>query len=563
MELLKLYDYQEDCVNILDIKSKGIICLPTGTGKTLIQATIIANDIKNHPNEFRLYVINAPRIMLSYQLMKEVYSHLISSRIESRYMCVHSGGQADMEDLERIRIESNQDTDDNIPFSEIENGTSPSLIREMIIKSKNLNLPLVLFSTYNSAEQIERARLLIDVDIPDGVQEDFEEPILENFENEDLYLDDMRKWNKIQFYKNKIKFIGTSYDKIDIVMNDEAHYLIQERFYSILSVLKSDRCYFFTATTIHTPSDQGRGMNNVNSYGEVIYLMTPREAIEKGKMVRPRFQILLSNGTSYTMDDFETSIGVIIQESFLQHSYILKDIQPKVLVSVKGVNDIKRFFESKEYKRMILNGTEIYAVASDEYIGNNINGVHVTRQEFLKRLKNDGRNRSKRLIVLHYDILAEGIDVSGFTGILPLRTLGKAKFLQTFGRAARLDYIDRERLEKGEIKPNDLSEFMKPYAWIIVPAIIHENEDNKDHFANLVDEMRNYDFIPSEDIILTDDTNGLQTLTGPEGLNIMKKKSPKIGSYIERVQSEYEDERIANLSSEEFLDEVIKDLSSK
>lgn len=567
-----LYDYQSECVDILKFHNKGIVCLPTGTGKTLIQGTVIANDIIQHPNEFRLYVVNAPRIMLSYQLLKDIYTHLTENNIECRYMCVHSGGQADMEDLEKIRLESNQENDgEDIPFAQIESGTSSQKIRDMIIKSRNLNLPLILFSTYNSASRIELARLneIQEKEVIERME--YEKPKPEDFgfvdntwttkESEDNYLDTLRKWEKSEFYKNTHEFTEeTTYDNINIVMNDEAHYLIQERFYPILSTLHSNRCYFFTATTVQTPSDLGRGMNNSDSYGEIIYMMTPREAIERGKMVRPRFHFLFSKGATYTIDDFETSIGVIIQESFLQHSYVLKDIQPKILVSVKGVADIKRFKESREYSRMIRNGTDIYCVASDDSIGNDINGTKVTRQDFLKRLKEDGRNRSKRLIVLHYDILAEGIDVSGFTGILPFRSLGKAKFLQTYGRAARLDYIDRERLEKGEMKPNDLNEFMKPYAWIIVPAIIHENEDNKEHFGKLVAEMRSYGFQPAEDIVLTDDTNGLQKSEEMEALNQIKKKSPKIGEYIQQVQSQYEDERIAKLSEEEFLDEVINDL---
>ena len=562
-EILTLYDYQEECVNKLKTDKKGIVCLPTGTGKTLIQATIIAQDILNHQNEFRLYVINAPRIMLSYQLMKEVYSYLMNNHIEARYMCVHSGGQADMEDLEKIRVESNQTSDDTVPFSEIESGTSPSTIREMILKSRSQNLPLVLFSTYNSADHIEYARFNnIPEDIKEEEIENFEKPTIEKFENEDSFLDSLRKWERVEYYKNKTipDFNERTYDKIDIVMNDEAHYLIQERFYNILSILKSERCYFFTATTVNSPSDKGRGMNNVESYGELLYMMTPREAIERGKMVRPRLHFLLSYGTTYTINDYETSLGVIIEESFLQHQYVLKGVNPKVLVSVKGVGDIKRFFESKEYKKMIRNGTTIYAVASDESIGNDINGVKVTRQQFLKQLKSDGRDRSKRLVVLHYDILAEGIDISGFTGILPLRTLTKSKFLQTYGRAARLDFDDRSRLESGEIKSNDLSEFVKPYAWVIVPAIIHENSDNKEHIGNLITELRSYGFNPSDDVIITDDTNGLPTVIGPESLNQLKKKSPNIGSFIEKVEAEYEDERIAKLDEAAWLDEVINDL---
>ena len=37
-------------------------------------------------------------------------------------------------------------------------------------------------------------------------------------------------------------------------------------------------------------------------------------------------------------------------------------------------------------------------------------------------------------------------------------------------------------------------------------------------------------------------------------------KSPNIGSYIEKVEAEYEDERIAMLNETQWLDEVINDL---
>ena len=120
--------------------------------------------------------------------------------------------------------------------------------------------------------------------------------------------------------------------------------------------------------------------------------------------------------------------------------------------------------------------------------------------------------------------------------------------------------MDLNSLESGEIKPNDLSEFVKPYAWVIVPAIIHENSDNKEHIGNLITELRSYGFNPSDDVIITDDTNGLPTVIGPESLNQLKKKSPNIGSFIEKVEAEYEDERIAKLDEAAWLDEVINDL---
>ena len=500
--LEKLYDYQLKAVESTDKNKKGIVCMPTGTGKTFVQASVIAKEILEKEGKFGVYVINAPRIMLSYQLLKEVYTFLTQAGIDARYMSVHSGGSNDMEDLEKIRIDANYNEGTNIQFAQIENGTSPVTIREFIEKAKLGDIPAIFFSTYNSAERINDA-------IPG--------------------------------------------QKISIVMNDESQYLVQEQFHDIIHILNFNRCYFFTATTIHTPSDKGRGMNNVSSYGEVIFLMTPREAIDMGKMVRPRLHFVISkDGRSYNSDDFQSNIGKIIAESFSQHSYVIGNFaKAKMLISVKGLGDIKRFFESREYKRFISSGVNIYAVGSDDEIGNNINGEKTNRRDFLKRLQNDGKNPKQELIILHFDVLSEGIDIPSITGILPLRTLGKAKFLQTFGRAARLDIEDRERITNGEINPEELSEMNKPYAWVIVPDIINGDSDSKENIKDLITELRDYGFKPSEGIVTTNPNNGLPTVEGPEALNEIKKKSPNIGEVIEKVEADYENEYVASLSDEE------------
>jgi superfamily II DNA or RNA helicase len=155
--LHKLYDYQLKAVEATDKNKKGIVCMPTGTGKTFVQAAIVAKEILKNNGKFGVYVINAPRIMLSYQLLKEVYTFLINAGIEARYMSVHSGGQVDLQDLEAIRIDANYNEGTNIQFSQIENGTSPILINEFVDKAKQQDLPVVIFSTYNSAERINDA----------------------------------------------------------------------------------------------------------------------------------------------------------------------------------------------------------------------------------------------------------------------------------------------------------------------------------------------------------------------------------------------------------------------
>ena len=506
--LQQLYDYQRKAVNTTYYSPKGIICMPTSTGKTFCQAAILANDILNNKGMFRIYVVNAPRILLSYQLLKEFYSFLLMTGIEARYMFVHSGGKANEKELEEIRLRANSEGH-AIPYSEIGSATQVSVIKENIRTAYDMSLPIILFSTYNSAQNIQYAL--------NGIKELKDYPI-------------------------------------SMVLNDEAHYLVQEQFHDILNVLNNNRCYFFTATTINTPSDKGRGMNNEDAYGKILFEMTPAEAIKLGKMVRPRMHFVRTDGV-YNSDDYNRSLNKIIKDTFEQHESTLNSDKqkPKLLISAKGSLDIIRFLTSQEYRELRQSGVDIYAIGSNDEIGNDINGEKVRRPDFLKRLKQDGTNRNKKLIVLHYDILAEGIDVSGFTGIMPLRTLSKSKFLQTYGRAARLDPEDRKRIDAGEISADDLNKMIKPYAYVIIPNIVQTNEDDKENTIQLINELRSFDFDPVEETIFTTRVNGIPEREDTEGLNSIGRRLSFNGLLIDNLEYILEAETDAKLKKKGLL----------
>ena len=504
MEILRnFYDYQIDAFKATKQCDKGIVVLPTGTDKTYIQAGIIADDIINNPG-FRMYVVNAPRIMLSFQLLEEVFKFLTSNNIDARYMAVHSGGM-DQTDLDKFRAQT------DIQYSQIESSTSPLIVREFIEKSREDNLPLVFFSTYNSAIRIEQAK-------------------------EDL-------------------------EPIDIILNDEAHYLVQERFNLDFNQIRTKRKYFFTATTRETQSDEGFGMNNVAFYGERIYQMTPREAIERGKIVRPRVHIISErNGGTFEKEDFNRSLSRIVVNAFEQHESLLNPVQtPKILIAGRGIDDMKILIQSREIQNLIEEGVKFYAVASDQEVKNYINGERVNRKQFLKRLREDGKNPNQKLIVIHYDILTEGIDVPGITGILFLRDQRKSKFIQTFGRAARLDLDDRAKFASGEITPNDLDKMNKPYAWIMVPAIINEDTDKLAHLENLIEELRDFGFNPAEDIEPRDRPESGEDEDEDDLIPDQNSVVNRVGEIIEEYEFQVEEERIASLTWEEKTNEQIKE----
>jgi len=269
-------------------------------------------------------------------------------------------------------------------------------------------------------------------------------------------------------------------------------------------------------------------------------------------MVRPRLHIVTTRNV-HTSEDYDKSLCKIIRDSFNQHKKFLKNMNPKILVSTKGTQDIIDFMVSSEYNTLRREGVDVYAVASNQEIGNNINGIHVKRAEFLRRLREDGADKNKQLIVLHYDILAEGIDVSGFTGIMPLRTLRKAKFLQTYGRSARLDPEDRVRIKSGEIKPSDLHLMNKPYSYIIIPNIVHTNVDDKENFCALIKELRAYDFKPYQDIVTDSYVHGKREKNEVDSLNPNDLRSRKEGRIIAELLAVFEAEEDAKLSKTDLI----------
>ena len=519
---MELYNYQKEAVNQTDYNKKGILVYPTGTGKTFIQSHIIERDILKHPNQFRMYVVNAPRIILTYQLHKDIDIYLTSKGIECLYHFVHSGSSLDIDELEKIRIQANVDGY-KIPHSGINSTTNSKELTQVMKNARELNIPLVIFSTYHSAERIEESRT----------------------------------------------FIGSP---INIILNDEAHNLVQEKFYDdLIGKINTEREYFFTATLRVNDSDddtdldnyesqEGRGMFNVESYGRVISKLLPRDAIEMGMMVRPRIHEVLTIGVR-SDEDFDRSLNKVIHNSFNTQVEYFKEhhpnIVPKIIVATRGSNDIKKFLESDEFTLLRNIGVEIFSIMSDKekIIGEDINGDKVTRQEFLKRIKEVGKDKTKMMLVLHYDILTEGIDVPGLTSCMPIRNLNKSRFIQTLGRCSRLDSEDRSRLESGEIDWTDVSEMNKPYSYIILPELTLTNKDDMAQMKQFVLQLRDYGFNPSEDIVSDTEPLGLPEEEDLDMFNELNRRAPRNGNIIEFIKDEFEDERVANLSVEEQFNE--------
>ena len=493
---IELYPHQKEAFYACKTNKLGKILMPTGTGKTVVAAAVIADHIAENPG-FSAHLINAPRIMLSYQLLLETYKFMHGTSIEAEYMMIHSGEDPSIDELEIIRNSS----ESGFNFSLVKSTTKSADIIEKLDSCKKRNVPVVFVSTYHSSDRL--------------------------FDS-----------------------INNRKGKLSVMINDEAQYLVSDQFHEIAK-RPAGRKYFFTATEKATKNSEGRGMNNEAVYGKAIYTLTPREAIDRGLMLRPRMHFVtnIHGKKDYNVQSIADSLGMIVIESFRQHTYQLKDVAPKMLIAANGTNDIKKLIESTEIARAITLGVNVYAVASNVEVENWINGERVTRQEFLNRLKEDGSDRNSRMIIIHYDILSEGIDVPGITGVMFLRGMGQSKFMQTLGRAARLIGLDRKAIhEDGTIDPknaDDIKNMIKPYAWVIVPILSTDNEEDAMRIVELIERLRSYDFNPAEDVITSDRKNGIPTKEGLDAFNELKRVVPTAAQAIDEVIARIEDEEMA------------------
>lgn len=406
--MFTLYDYQQDAYDAaidnisqsLD-DSRGRFVMPTGAGKTIVQASILDWQIQNN-SKSGVHLVLAPRIMLGNQLLGE-YKQFLGVQ-SFRAIAFHSGEHV---------------AEDGVKWKETAT-TQKDVVVQAIEDAQKLNVPLVVFSTYHSCG----------------------------------------------------KLAGVDFDTI---LADEAQYCVSENFNESFKNLTGRIRLTFTATEKHTASSNGYGLNNTSLYGERWYYISPDELIKKGRIVPPRLHIAHIE----TQDEALTIVSQVKEIAKEQIALAEETLEfSKVLFAMGGTKDVKVIEENVAEICNEFPTHNVFTITSKS--GALINGKSVKRKAFMEQLKS-----CKNALIFHYDILSEGIDVDGITGVAIMRNMGLAKLLQTIGRAVRLYKPDPSK---------------KPCAWISVP-VVNNNEDEKERIAFVVRTLRNGGFdISKEDI---------------------------------------------------------------
>ncbi|MFW6311259.1 MAG: DEAD/DEAH box helicase [Nanoarchaeota archaeon] len=439
----QLRKHQKEALEVIKNNNKGIVQLPTGTGKTMIESYSIIdsiNELKDNDfkNSIPVFVILSPRIMLSNQIYSEVKQFLVSEKIDTQELIVHSGRT----------VQEEYDYTEKLPFREFTNTTSIHQISESYKRALDEKVPLIIIGTYHSAPRIVQSSI-----------------------------------------------------PLSMVICDEAHYLISEQFNKLVKSNKekinSRRIYFFTATLKVTDSDEGMGMNNRNIFGDIIYTKTPLEMIQSGEMIKPRLH-LVDEENNDDVDEISKDVNAII-ESYQEHRSLLHTAA-KLLVVTKGSEHLNSIVKHDRMQQLLRRSPNLKIFDISSAYAPRINGNIVKRDEFLRSLKE--LKDHEEAIIFHINILTEGIDVPGITGVMFLNNMKLSKFLQSLGRSTRLHENDRKRLYNKEIKWNDHEEFTKPYAWVIVPTYGDIGEDLKSQISDTIYALRNFGFDAKEDVVI-------------------------------------------------------------
>ena len=447
---------------ILSSYEDGRIVIPTGGGKTMVEAITIRDSI-NSTDPSQIYLVLAPRIQLANQLVREYRQDIGQSYIAVAF---HSG-----------RKEPDYE---NIKWNEIST-TDIDKIKEQHERAKRMGKHLVIFSTYHSSCKLD-----------------------------------------------KFKF--------ELVIADESQYCVQENFYNCVHALDARRKLYFTATEKHTPTEDGRGLNNSKMFGDVIFQIAPKELIEKGIIVAPRLHVMCAS------KDQETYTLLDEVKHLARHQMKLASHMPvtKVLFATKGTDDVKTIVENIKALRKEFPEYKIFTIVSNSKYGAMVNGVQMPRGNWMSELR-----ASDHALIFHYDILSEGIDVDGITGVAIMRNMQHAKLLQTIGRAVRI-YKANPKLKK--------------WAWISVVQI-NGNDETADNLARTVQAIRDGGYeVNIEDVEFTDDsTVGIaeeDTLENVIPLDKKAKSKSILRNILHKIEEEKDLERFSNLSFEDKVLEI-------
>ena len=221
---------------------------------------------------------------------------------------------------------------------------------------------------------------------------------------------------------------------VEVVYYDEAHNCVaSDNFQSVKSMSGvAKRHYFFTATPRRGFGEVS--MDNENIFGEVICTVNFNDLVKQGIIVTPKLRLVQSNAT--TQDGLEVNLNVETMKEVVEHAE-LGVAAPKLLFCTQGTKSIGDILDSNFVGWAQSKGYKVLAIDSKNQ--GYVDGQRgLNKGKFLNQLNTLGSIANQKLIVMHYSMLGEGIDVKAFTGVIFLRkSMGDVFATQSIGRVIR------------------------------------------------------------------------------------------------------------------------------
>ena len=393
--MLQLRPHQQDALNALQQNSKGICVFPTGGGKTNVGIFDAVRQFQS--NTPKTIVVVSPRILLAEQLSSEYLEFIINAHV----MHCHTG--------ETHHYSS----------------TKPNIIRAW---HENISGHKLIFTTYNSLQQLQRAEITVDT----------------------IYF-------------------------------DEAHNSVRRDFFPAVEYFsaEAERSYFFTATPKYSNVIGKAGMNDTEVYGSIIAKVPAPQLVQNGYIIPPKViatQMRLSvKGEDIAQRDCE---------------YLLQTIQQnpvdKILICAKATKHIIGLLSETDFaNQLVEQGYSMMHITSKH--GAFIDGQKVNREVFFDTLNDWGKDADKKFVVLHHSILAEGINISALEAVVFMRSMDIVGIGQTVGRTLRLHPSDAAGIRSGALQAGALDSYTKSYGLVVCPTFDKASTGTAQKVQNVVD----------------------------------------------------------------------------
>ena len=373
---ITLRPHQQETCNAMLAHDKGTIVIPTGGGKTFTMIT----DSRRFMQSGNVIVVVAPQLLLSQQLFTEFDKHL--SDVDFMYRQISSEGKTFQRKRESLRFRM---TPPKSPTTSVDD------IRDTYRIARKAQKPLILFVTYDSLERIVSSMIPVSV----------------------VYYDEAHNAASSDVKSNHFKAVKYL----------SAH---------------ADKNYFFTATPRYSTSRSvdGPGMDNVSVYGEQIANVKFSTLVKQNVVVSPLIHLMKSDANLDTMDEVSVNLKTIkevVDHYEAEHTHT----NHKILFCTQGTKAINDLFAGGLQEWASSRGYKVLSI--DSINQGYVNGdKKVSKNTFIKTLNELGADPDEKLIVLHYAMLGEGIDVKSFTGVVFLRnTLSTIFATQSMGRVVR------------------------------------------------------------------------------------------------------------------------------